>query len=179
VTSLIPVDSDRFESMEQVANLRLTGMTDTAVAKELGLKRKVVIELWNEWKDALSKDTQARDAARDHLNQMVQHYDRLIKRYYDLLKDLQNETFGHQVAAQINSALKQIADLEAKRVDALQKAGLLDANDLGDELAEMEERQQILIDILRNDLCGNCRIVVAQRLQKVTHVVEATVVYDD
>lgn len=172
-------ESDRFSQMEQVATLRMEGLTDTAIGKQLGLQRKVVIELFDEWKEMVNNDSLARDAARDHLNQMVKHYDRIIKRYYDLLADLQNESFNHQVGGQINSALKQIADLEAKRVDLLQKAGLLDAHDLGDELAEREERETLLINILRNELCGDCRATVARKLQEVTNTVEATVVYDD
>ena len=171
-------NSDRFEQMEQVANLRMQGISDTAIAKQLGTQRKVVIQLFSEYKELLSKDSEATNRARDTLNLMTEHYDRLIKRYYDLLDQLKDEMFNHQVAAQINSALKQIADLEAKRLDAWQKAGLLDGADLGDELAEMEEKQAILISILRDDLCPNCRQTVAQKLQKVTNTVEATVIYD-
>ncbi len=136
--------------MDEVIALKLTGLSETVIAKQTGLQRKVVIELVNQWKDIMVNDNSARDAARDHLNQMVKHFDLLIKRYYDLLNDLKYEDFGHQVAAQINSALKQIADLEVKRVDALQRAGLLDAAELGDEMVEMEEKQAILIEILRN-----------------------------
>lgn len=172
------VDSHRFNQMEQVASLRLTGKSETAIAKELGLQRKIVIQLWNEYKDILAQDSTARDTARDHLNQMVQHYDKLIHESYKLLSKLESLEFDEKISAQINTTLKNIAEYEKVRVDLLQKAGLLDASDLGDELADMEEKQQILIDILRNDLCPACRQTVAQRLQKVTQVVEATVVYE-
>lgn len=178
-SDLVPVDSERFEIMEKVANLRMQGISDTAVAKQLNLKRKVVVELWEDYREALSKDSESRDRARDALHVMVEHYDRLIKRYYDLLADLQNEIFNHQVAGQINSALKQIGELEAKRLDAWQKAGLLDGTEMGNQMAEMEEKQQILISILRNDLCPECRLAVVEKLQKVTQVVEAVVVYPD
>lgn len=170
--SLLVHEDDRFEKMEQVASLRMKGISDTAIGKELNLPRKVVIQLFDEWKEVLANDSLARDAARDHLNRMVQHFDRLIKRYYDLLDDLNSEAFSHQVAGQINSALKQIAELEAKRVDALQKAGLLDASDLGDELAEREEREEILINILRAHVCNNCRPTVMREIQKLSGQVE-------
>jgi hypothetical protein len=58
-------------------------------------------------------------------------------------------------------------------VDLLQKAGVLEGTDLGAELAEMEEKQAILIDILRNDLCEKCQATVARRLKEVTGQVEA------
>ena len=172
MTELVLADGDRFEQMERVASLRLTGKSDTAVAKELGLQRKVVIELFAEYRESLSRDGLARDLARDHLNQMVVHYDKLIEESYKLLSSLKSMAFGEKVSAQINATLKNISDYESRRVDALQKAGLLDASDLGDELAEMEEKQQILINILRNDLCVNCRPNVMNKLRRVTGQVE-------
>ena len=172
MTELVLADGDRFEQMERVASLRLTGKSDTAVAKELGLQRKVVIELFAEYRESLSRDGLARDLARDHLNQMVVHYDKLIEESYKLLSSLKSMAFDEKVSAQINATLKNISDYESRRVDALQKAGLLDASDLGDELAEMEEKQQILINILRNDLCVNCRPNVMNKLRRVTGQVE-------
>ena len=172
MTELVLADGDRFEQMERVASLRLTGKSDTAVAKELGLQRKVVIELFAEYRESLARDGLARDLARDHLNQMVVHYDKLIEESYKLLSSLKSMAFDEKVSAQINATLKNISDYESRRVDALQKAGLLDASDLGDELAEMEEKQQILINILRNDLCVNCRPNVMNKLRRVTGQVE-------
>jgi hypothetical protein len=177
--SLVTFDGDRFDKMEQVAVLRMQGQTDTAIAKKLEIPRKMVKELFNEYKDVLVQDTESRDRAKDALNVMVEHYDHLIKESYEILNDLKGENFSHQVAAQMTAVVKNVADLEAKRLDAWQKAGLLDNSELGDELAEMEEKAQMLINILRNDLCPNCRKTVAEKLQKATNVVEAIVVYDE
>jgi hypothetical protein len=177
--SIIPFDSDRRDTMEQVAILRMQGQTDNAIAKQLNIPRKEVKQLFNEYKDILVKDGESRDRAKDALNVMVEHYDVLIKESYGILDDLKNENFGHQIAAQMTAVLKNVADLEAKRLDAWQKAGLLDNSELGDELADMEEKAQLLIGILRNDLCVTCRKKVAQKLQGATNVVEAVVVYDE
>jgi hypothetical protein len=76
------------------------------------------------------------------------------------------------------NALKLVADLEAKRLDALQKAGLLDAAEMGDHVADMEEKMGIMVSILRNDLCPECKRTVAQKLQQVTNQVEAVRVYE-
>lgn len=179
MSELAVIESDHFTQMEKVAELRVEGYSDTQVAKRLGLKRTVVIELYDEWKRLLQNNSQAKDAAADYLNQMVVHYDRLINESYRLLEDLKSEQFTHQISAQINATLKNISDYESRRVDALQKAGVLDAHDLGDELAEREEREAMLIGILRDDLCPHCRQTVARKLQQVTNTVEATVVYDE
>lgn len=177
--TVAPIESDRFEMMEKVADLTMHGHTATAISKQLGIQRKEVMLLQEDFRIALSKDGEARDLARDHLNMMVKHFDSLIKKFYDLVNEIDTLEFGHQVAAQKNAALKAIADLEAKRVDALQKAGLLDSAELGDELAEAEEKREILISILRDDLCSDCKSRVAHKLAQVTgqaEVIEATVI---
>jgi hypothetical protein len=41
-------------------------------------------------------------------------------------------------------------DLERTRIDMLQKAGLLENKELAEEMVEIEERQEILIGILKD-----------------------------
>jgi uncharacterized protein YlaI len=166
--SVVPVDGERFQLMEKVAELTMTGRSATAIAKDLSIPRKQVLTLQEDYRLALANDQDARDLARDYLHQMGKHYDKLIEKFYDLIDDIDLLSFNHQVAAQKNAALKAIAELDAKRLDSYQKAGLLDSAELGDELAEMEEKQQILIDILRTDLCPDCQKRIAFKLSKVT-----------
>jgi hypothetical protein len=170
--SIVSVESARFEQMEKVAELTMHGSSATAIAKALNIPRKEVILLQEDWRTALSNDVEARDMARDLLNQMGKHYDILIKKFYDLVDDIDMLSFNHQVAGQKNATLRSIAELEAKRLDAYQKAGLLDSAELGDELAEAEEKQNIIIDILTNDLCAICKPNIAYKLSKLTGKVE-------
>ena len=158
--------------MEKVAEKSMMGLSATAISKDLGIPRKEVMTLQEDYRTALANDSEARDMARDHLNMMVKHFDRLINKLYDLVQDIDGLDFGHQVAAQKNAALRSIADLEAKRLDALQKAGLLDSAELGDELAEAEEKRDILIDIIQNQVCPECRIKIAGDIARVTGRVE-------
>lgn len=173
------VDGDRFELIERVASLRLTGKSDTAVAKELGIQRKVAIELFDQYKQIVREDADSRDMAREHLDMMVKHYDRLIEKSYEIYRNLELMAFDEKMAAQMNTTLKNISDYEARRVDALQKAGLLEGAEAGDQIAEMEEKQAILIRVLREHVCSNCRPVVMSELRKVTGKVEAHQVHDD
>lgn len=177
--SLATFDSDRFDAMERVAVLRMKGHNDTVIAKELSIPRRMVKELFNEYKEVLARDVESRDRARDTLNLMTEHYDLLIKKSHEVLMDLDGENFSDKVAGAKMGVIKTIADMEARRLDAWQKAGLLDNSELGDELAEMEEKAAMLISILRNDLCPICRKTVADKLQQATNVVEAVIVYDD
>jgi hypothetical protein len=41
-------------------------------------------------------------------------------------------------------------DLESKRIEMLQKAGLLENKELAEEMMEIENRQRILMDILKD-----------------------------
>jgi hypothetical protein len=179
--SIVSVESNRFEQMEKVAELTMQGHSATAISKTLNIPRKEVAVLQEDYRTALANDSEARDMARDHLNMMVKHFDKLIRKLYELVSDIDSLDFGHQVAAQKNAALRSIADLEAKRLDALQKAGLLDSAELGDELAEAEEKRDILIDIIQNQICPACKIKVASDIARVSGRVptnDVTVTYE-
>lgn len=41
-------------------------------------------------------------------------------------------------------------DIESKRIDMLQKAGLLENKELAEEMVEIERRQEVLVGILRD-----------------------------
>lgn len=180
MTDLVRVtDSDNWNQIEKIADLKHSGMTDTAVAKKMGMKRVEVIELYKEYKSVLRNDPEAQERAKDQLNQMMVHYDKLIRKTYDLLGELEDEPFDQHIAGQRNKNIALIADLEAKRLDMLQKAGILDAADLGDELAEMEEQRDMVLEILRDDLCPECRRTVMEKLSNLTNKTEVVVVYDE
>lgn len=172
-----------YDREESVIGLFHQGLNATQISKKLDINRKDVNGIIAAWREAAREDTHMRDVARDALNKMIDHYDRLIKKYYDLVEELESEVRGaghlsHQFAAQRNAALKAIAELEAKRVDSLQKAGMLDAHDLGDELAKMEEDKQMVFDILRKDLCNECRPKVMRKIGEASGRVEVVVVHE-
>lgn len=180
VTDLVRLtDSDEYLRMEKIAELKHEGMNDTAIAKKLGMRRVDVIDLYKDYKAALRNDPEVQERAKDQLNQLIVHYDKLIRKTYELLHELENEPFDQHIAAQRNKNIALIADLEAKRLDMLQKAGILDAADLGDELAEMEEQRDMVLNILRDDLCPACRRTVMEKLSAITNKAEVVVVYDE
>lgn len=167
------IDTEAFEIVEKVAQLHVTGMKPLTIAKQLGMKTLEVKKAIEQWNEMLRRDSESSDMARDYLNRMVSHYDDLIEKSYRILKDLDSLVFDEKIAAQKNTTLKNISEYESRRVDFLQKAGLLDAHDLGDELAEREEREAALINILRNHLCDGCKKEVAYRLSQLTGQVES------
>lgn len=179
MNELAIIDSDAFKFMESVAELHLKNRSPYQIARELGIKVVEAKAAIAQWEEIVRNDMDSRDAARDHLNAMVKRYELLMHEAQDNLDNLKAMVFDEKVSAQINSTLKNIADFDAKRVDLLQKAGLLDAHDLGDELAEREEREAMIIEILRNDLCKSCQNHVKDKLTVLSGVVEGTVVDDN
>jgi hypothetical protein len=73
-----------------------------------------------------------------------------------------------------SSTLKMIADVEQKRIDMLQKAGLLENNEMSAQLLETERKQEILMNILKEvtSECNHCKVEVSKRLSEVTGRVE-------
>lgn len=177
MSQLAIIDSNAFEKIMDVANLYADGVTSPyTIARRLDIKvveAKAAIEQWHEM---IRADVDSRDVAKDALNVMLQRYDKLLEEANKNLKDLQGLPFDEKVSAQINATLKNIADFDAKRVDLLQKAGLLDAHELGDELAEREEREGLILSILQNDLCDDCKEVVRDKLTQLTGQVHGTVI---
>lgn len=183
MTNLIPVDSEWMDQMEKVTTLTMQGHAPGTIAKQLGIKRAVVLEIIDHWKFGLANDEDAKDRAREALRQMDKHFDLLIQKYWDTFNQVEQEITTSNVTApmvaQKLTALKGVSEIETKRLDALQKAGLLDNESIADEVAEVERKQAILMDILRNDLCEKCRPEVKRRLQQVTQQVEVIQVVDD
>lgn len=176
MNELAIIDTEAFRHIEKVAELHIKGTSPYSIARALGIKVVDAKRAITQWEEMIASDMDARDAAKDFLNRMVAHYDTLIEKSHDNLKNLEGLVYDEKISAQVNATLKNIADYEAKRVDALQKAGLYDRGDLGDELAEREEREQVILNILRNDLCHICQDVVRDKLTQLTGTVQGSVV---
>ena len=168
-----------YQNMDAVARLHMQGKNPTVIARELDIPRKDVLVLVNDWKSTIAAQHASTDRALDALNQMDEHYAHLITESYEALQqieeDLGQSGFTATKIQQKLAAIKTIADLESKRLDALQRAGILDAQDMGDQMAKIEEHQAILIDILKNNLCSVCKPEVMHRLGKITGRVEVIV----
>ena len=79
------------------------------------------------------------------------------------------------------AAIKLVMDIESKRIDMLQKAGLLENKELAEEMVEIERRQEVLVGILRDIASEHpeVRDLIMQRLSAVAREGEViTVVHD-
>lgn len=164
---------DRIETMDRIAKLWITGTRNvTAIARELKMTRAEVMEYVDEYKAVIREDNETRERAKEALHEADSSLHMVNKENWDLVN---SPGIDDKVKATV---LKNIADIEVKRVETWQKAGMYDDAAMGDELAEMEEKQQVLISILRDVTahCPNCKFEVARRLAKVTNKAEPVII---
>jgi hypothetical protein len=134
------------------------------IAKELGLKRVEVMDLIQESKEIWRNDDAVKERAKEALQEADAHLDMVINRSWETVEQADNNNDLKTKA----TVLKNIADVEMKKVEMLQKAGLYDDAALGDELAEMEEKNEIiktiLLEVTAN--CEHCAFEVRRRLSR-------------
>lgn len=124
----------------------LKGNDPTVISKELSIPRQKVVELINEWKVMASANDAIRARAKEALASMDAHYGKLISKTYEVIDEA---TMTSNLGAK-TAAIKLVMDIESKRIDMLQKAGLLENKELAEEMMEIEKRQEVLMAILKD-----------------------------
>jgi len=164
----------QFDQMNKVIEELLKGSTPAQIARTLELTRVQVDNHIKTWKEFVQDNAAIKARAKEALAGADEHYSMLIKEAWSVVNEA-------GVASELNTknaALKLIADIEAKRIDMLNKAGVLENNSMAEEILESERKQEILVDILRDvtSSCEHCKWEVSKRLSQVTGQVEAVVI---
>lgn len=159
-----------FDQMNLVVEELLKGKNPTDISKFLGIKRSQVLEHIDTWRELVSGDSKIRERAKEALAGADQHYSMIIEKAWETI----DQADSNQDLGVKSRTLKVIADIEQKRIDMLQKAGLLENNELSSQLLETERKQEILMSILKEVTsdCSHCKVEVAKRLSEVTGKVE-------
>jgi hypothetical protein len=134
------------DQINHVVEKYLQGSDPTKISKELSLPRVKVVELINEWRMMASANDAIRARAKEALVGADAHYTRLISKAYEVIEDA-------TTTANLNaktSGIKLVLDIESRRIDMLQKAGLLENKELAEEMMEIERRQDVLVGILKD-----------------------------
>jgi hypothetical protein len=164
----------KFDQMNKVVEELLKGNTINQIAKSLDLTRVQVETHVQTWKTMVHDNTAIRERAKEALAGADEHYNLLIKEAWDVVNEA-------GVASELNTknaAIKLIADIESKRIDMLNKAGVLEDNSMADQILESERKQEVLVSILKDvtSSCDKCKWEVAKRLSEVTGQVEAVTI---
>jgi hypothetical protein len=136
---------EHLDQVNKVVEEYLKGNDPTQISKELAMPRQKVVSYINEWKVMASDNAAIRSRAKEALAGADTHYSKLIQKAYEVIDDA---TTTANLSAK-TSAIKLVLDIEARRIDMLQKAGLLENKELAEEMLEIERKQEILVNILK------------------------------
>ena len=134
------------DEVNQVVTEYLKGNDPTVISKELDIPRTRVVSLINEWKVMASANDAIRARAKEALVGADTHYTKLITKAYEVIDEASLST---NLSAK-TAGIKLVLDIESRRIDMLQKAGLLETKELAEEMIEIERRQEVLVGILRD-----------------------------
>lgn len=166
--------SDTFDKMNRVVEELLKGNNPSQIAKTLEMKRAEVLEVLDTWRGLMNSDSGIRERAREALSAADQHYAMLINRAWETVEQADINADLRTKA----SSLKLILDIEGKRIEMLQKAGLLENNEMAAQFMETERKQEVLVGILKDVTsgCNHCKVEVAKRLSEITNRVQEVIV---
>ena len=165
------------DTVNKVVGEYLKGNDPTKISKQLSIPRTQVVQYLNEWKLVAAANDTIRARAREALAAADEHYSRLITQAYDVIDEA--TTVGDLRAK--NTSIKLVMDIESKRIEMLQKAGLLENKELAEEMMEIERKQDILKQILMDIASEHPEIrdKIMKRLSDVAKGAETiTVVHD-
>lgn len=156
---------NHLDEVNKVVEEYLKGNDPTKISKTLNLSRTRVVAHLNEWKAMASANDAIRARAKDALVSADAHYTKLVQQAYEVIDDA-------TTTANLNAktaAIKLVMDIEAKRIDMLQKAGLLENKELAEEMVEIERRQEVLVGVLRDIASTHpeVRDLIMQRLSSI------------
>jgi hypothetical protein len=134
------------DQVNQVVEEYLKGNDPTQISKELAIPRQRVVAYIDEWKVNASNNAVIRARAREALAAADAHYGKLISRSYEVIDEA---SMTNNLSAK-TAGIKLVMDIESKRIDMLQKAGLLENKELAEEMIEIERRQEVLVVILKD-----------------------------
>jgi len=137
---------EHLDQMNKVVSKYLEGSDPTKISKELSIPRTKVVAYLEEWKIMASNNAAIRERAREALVAADTHYNKLIKQTYEVIDDA---TTTANLSAK-TTAIKLVLDIESRRIDMLQKAGLLENKELAEEMLVIEKRQDVLVNILKD-----------------------------
>jgi hypothetical protein len=137
---------EHLDQVNKVVEKYLAGAEPTQISKELQLPRQKVVAYIDEWRTMAADNAAIRARAKEALVGADTHYSKLISKAYEVIDEA-------TTVANLNAktaGIKLVMDLEKTRIDMLQKAGLLENKELAEEMLEIERKQEILVNILKD-----------------------------
>jgi hypothetical protein len=165
-----------FEERDQAIALFLKGHKESSIARQLGVPRKDVVNYIAGFHEHAKNNELLQERGRQVVLEFDTQQDYIMR---ELVKAIEEADDNGDYKTK-GSLLKTLHDVQKGRVDTMQKAGMISDASLGDELAEMEEKHEALINILKevSASCNRCKTEVARKLARITGRPEPIVVVD-
>lgn len=165
------------DSVNKVVGEYLKGSDPTKISKELAIPRQKVVQYISEWKQMASANDAIRSRAREALVAADEHYSRLIGKAYEVIDDA--DTNGDLRSK--SGGIKLVLDIESKRIEILQKAGLLENKELAEEMMEIERKQEVIKQLLMEigSEHPEVRDKIMKRLSEIAKAGETIIVSQD
>lgn len=165
---------DRYDRMHKVVQAHVEGLTETQIAKRLGYKRAEVVGFLDEYREYAKDNKLIQARAMEVVHDYDQGQNRVISEAWSLHEDAKNSgDLKLQAVVQ-----KNIADMQSKRVEVLQKVGMYSSMDMGDQMAEQEEKIEQITQLLKDvaEEYPPARAMIISRINKIMNVAEPVVV---
>ena len=168
---------EHLDEVNKVVTEYLKGQDPTKSSKELDIPRTRVVSLINEWKVMASANDAIRARAKEALAGADTHYSKLITKAYEVIDE---SSLTNNLSAK-TQAIKLVMDIEKSRIEMLQKAGLLENKELAEEMVEIERRQEVLVEILRDIASTHpeVRDLIMKRLSQIAKEGEVITIVQD
>jgi hypothetical protein len=168
---------EHLDEVNKVVTEYLKGQDPTKISKELDIPRTRVVALINEWKVMASANDAIRARAKEALAGADTHYTKLITKAYEVIDE---SSMTNNLSAK-TQAIKLVMDIEKSRIEMLQKAGLLENKELAEEMIQIERRQEVLVEILREIASTHpeVRDLIMHRLSKIAKEGEVITIVQD
>jgi len=168
---------EHLDEVNKVVTEYLKGQDPTKISKELDIPRTRVVSLINEWKVMASANDAIRARAKEALAGADTHYTKLITKAYEVIDE---SSMTNNLSAK-TQAIKLVMDIEKSRIEMLQKAGLLENKELAEEMVEIERRQEVLVEILRDIASTHpeVRDLIMKRLSQIAKEGEVITIVQD
>ena len=168
---------EHLDEVNKVVTEYLKGQDPTKISKELDIPRTRVVSLINEWKVMASANDAIRARAKEALAGADTHYTKLITKAYEVIDE---SSMTNNLSAK-TQAINLVMDIEKSRIEMLQKAGLLENKELAEEMVEIERRQEVLVEILRDIASTHpeVRDLIMRRLSQIAKEGEVITIVQD
>lgn len=163
---------------ERVGKLYLKGRNPTDIGRELDIPRRQVNVALEDFRGLLRRNAESAVDVRERLMDIIFESDETFRMVIDeAWTTVQQADAGGQLGQKV-AALKLVESSTKNRAEMLQKSGVSHDNEIIDELNETQERQDVLLQLLKEIRTEHPEVaeLITRRLNKIQSEVEAIVI---